>query len=160
MATTKSLMTVPKGYRIATVTVNGSPTSALVAKQSRRSKFKMSKSQRDKIAAAARKIKIPVLTIGANAIPAFGALDFLMHDLVAPTTGTEKGVRFFNKVMSPYLPITLQNLGAGQIKANFTPQTILGGTIPNLIVWGVRRSGIFKGTNAKLTKAKLPFSLS
>jgi len=147
-----AIPTIPKGFSLKTVAINGAQTTVLVAKQSRRSLFKTPKAVRDKISAASKRIRVPILTVAANALPAL--------DLVSTTFTRGRSAiggnkidqaAIVNTITRPYMGVEFSGTGG----VNFKFERLMGGLIPNLFVLGINRLGLFRSTNQKLGRNKI-----
>lgn len=159
---TKSLMIVPPGMRIKTAVIDGEAQSVLVAKSHRRG-HKLSLKVREKMAAARKKIKVPVLTVAANSIPTVQAIGWAFDKntgLLSAQHPTNKAAGLFNAVVSPYTGIIMKQVGPGQIAPGFELMEMGKGLAPNLVVWGINKLGIFRSTNQKLANARIPIRIS
>jgi len=144
-------MTIPPGYRIKNVAIDGKPTSVLVAKR-RTKKFKLPAKTRKKIAASARKFKVPLLTGTALAIPAVSAYNT-----------SQIYARPEKKVMAAAAEILASYTGIYALpdkKIEFRADKLLQGAAPLLGVWALKRSGIFRGANRTLARSRIPVRLS
>ncbi len=154
MVATKSLMVVPPGFRVGTAVIDGEATSVFVAKTHRK-KLKTSKKTRDRISARMREIRIPVLSIAANAVPIietgsalitlarFPTNHNLQREVVNSALGPYTGIRFF----TGWVP-------------NFQPALLMKGLIPNIVVWGINKSGVFRSLNRRIARTRLPVRLN
>ncbi len=157
---TKSLMVVPPGFRVSTAVIDGEPTSVFIAKTHRK-KSKVSKKTRDKISAAARRFKVPILSVGANLIPAVQTADWVMKVALNPAhPPRDKAVTGWNAMMAPYTGIKMTAVGSTEIKPTLALGELGKGLFPNVVVWVVRKTGIFKNINTKLSKSRIPISIS
>lgn len=151
---TKSLMVVPPGFRVGTAVIDGEATSVFVKKVSRKGS-KVSKKTRERISKRLREVRVPVLTIVANSVPIIegGAAAFnllknpqnhdLQRNLVNSVSGAYTGV-----VFNPgWVPL-------------FRPELTMKALIPNIVVWGVNKIGIFRSANQKLARTRLPVRLN
>lgn len=150
MSVVAGFKVIPKGFTPVTV---GKTT--LLKKTGRRRKFKLSKATRNKIATSARKVKIPVLTIGANLVPALGAFNWLTNVFPSTAPINTKTASLFRSIITPYTGVWLDN----NLKPSFRPEQLMLGLVPNLIVFGINRFGVFKSVNQKLAKSRLPIRL-
>lgn len=126
-----------------------------------RRRFKTSLATRKKISAAARRFKFPVLSAGANIIPAVQTADWVMKVAVNPAFAPrDKAVTGWNALMAPYTGVKMAAKGSTEIVPKLALGELGKGLFPNLIVMAVRRLGVFRSLNAKLSKAKIPISLS
>ena len=147
-----AVMTIPKGKTLKEVTVNGVSTTVLVSKQSRRSSFKTPKSVRDKISAASKRIRIPILTVAANALPALDLVSTVFTRGRSALSGNfVDQAAIVNTITRPYFGIEF----GGDRSVTFKFERLLMGLVPNLAVLGINRLGIFRSTNQKLGKNKV-----
>ena len=150
----KSLMVVPPGFRVSTAVIDGEATSVFVAKTHRKG-FKTPKKTRDLIRARMKEIRIPVLTIAANAVPVIETTvavaellkmpqnhDLQRHVVNAPL-GAYTGINF-NRGWTPF----------------WDGRLLLKGLVPNAVVWAVNKIGIFKSVNQKIARTRLPVRLN
>lgn len=144
-------MALPQALPAGKTVRNIGGTNFLVSKRRGR-RFKTSLATRKKIAHAARKMKIPVLTLGALAVGTSDAIGGLME----PGTIRQKFNRFGFHLLKNYTGISVFQTQAPQFNFN----DLLRGTGTLAGVALARRSGIFKGANKALTKLRLPVSLS
>lgn len=145
------LSVIPAGHKV----VETSAGTFLEKIRRRRRRFKLPAKTRNKIAASARKIKIPVLTLGANAVPLMGLATFVTQDLGSGIDQFTMGRRFFNRVVTPYTGIVM-----GESGPRFQPKELMFGLVPNLIVGFIRKSRVLQSTNQRLAATGLPFRLS
>ena len=144
------LAVIPPGFK----TIIGQGGKVFIQKKTRsRRRFKTSAKQRAAVRAGLRRFKIPVLTTVAVGIPLTLAVE------AAGGTNkvfTMKGFkRFGNHLLGSYTgfqPLNENNL--------FQFSRMGRGLGPLIGLLGVRRFGIFRGINAKLTRMRIPISLS
>ncbi|MEE9374584.1 MAG: hypothetical protein V3V00_16125 [Saprospiraceae bacterium] len=157
MGNAKALMVVPPGYRVGTAVIDGEATSVFIAKTHRKS-LKTPKATRDRIRARMKEIRIPVLSIGANIIPIVQTGDWLFN--IMPLKGYSsqyKAAALFNRAVSPYTGLKVD----GQtFKTSFDFSELNKGLIPNVIVWGINKLGVFKSLNQKIARTRLPVRLN
>ena len=138
------LKTLPAGHRIVE-TAHGNYIQKV---KRRRKTYKMPKAQRQKIAAAARKIKIPALTTAAVLTPTIKA-----WRNARALTGTDKLEEFGCSMLAYYT-------GFYPKTGDFKFSRLSYGLFPLLAVVVVRKLGVFKGVNSQLAKMKIPLRLS
>ena len=150
------LKTIPAGYRVKE-TASG---SYLVRKSRSSGKRKLSKRQRMAISKAAKKFKLPVLTLGANMVPLslFGS-EMIKTVSVEPWHRTEQLIKSANALTSAYTGVTLYYDSHGKIQTGFDFDALRIGLLPNLIVYGINKLGVFKSLNRTLAKSHLPVRL-
>lgn len=142
-----SLERIPRGFRLQETTAG-----TFLVPKSKKGKSKMPKEQRDRIRAAARKMKVPLLTAAAIGVPVFSAMKF------AKEQGGDfqrKAFMFSREILSSYTGIQVSSDGT----TTFKLERMQKGLLPLAILTGVKRLGIFRGANTGLTKARLPFLL-
>lgn len=126
-----------------------------------RRRFKLPAKTRARMRTAARRIKIPVLSVGANIVPVVQGADWFMNIAIKPGIAPRsKALTGFNAIMSPYTGVQMFPTGVTGIGVRLAPAELAKGLLPNAIVWGIRKLGIFKSTNARLSKMRIPISLS
>lgn len=129
-------------------------------KQSRR-RFKTSAAVRKRISTGLRRFKFPVLSAGANLIPVVQTVDWVMKVAVNPAfPPRDKAVLGWNAAMAPYTGVKMIPVGSTEIKPVLALGELGKGLLPNVIVWGIRKLGIFRSLNAKLSRSRIPISLS
>ena len=144
MATSKGLpKMLPKGYKVVETSAG---TYLQKSKQSRK-RYKMSKSARNKIAAAARRFKLPVLTVGALAGGTWQPINLLFQG---------QGQYAMQVLVRNYTGINTDFNGS----VEFKPRYMLNGLVPIVAVMLINRSGILRPTNQKLAKTKIPVRFS
>ncbi len=156
--TAAGMKIIPSGFRVITLP-NG--TAALQKTKRSRRKFKLPEQTRAKIATAARKIKIPVLRLGANIIPLTEGF-MALQDLARANSPAARKFQLgetFNALVSPYVGVKAQWTGS-QNKMVFAPMELVKGLLPNIMVSWINKSGILRGANQALAKTKLPVRLS
>ena len=141
------LKTLPAGHRIIE-TAHGN----YIQKQKRsRKTFKMPKAQRQKIAAAARRFKFPILTAAAIGVPlAFSIAAAQRHGGLFST----EGAKWFGSNMLAYYT------GFAPMTQDFEAKRLMYGLVPLIATMVLRRSGITKAPNAMLAKMRIPLRLS
>lgn len=140
MATIK---TVPDGFRLKTT-----PDGTFYEKKTRgRKKYKMSKKARNKIAASARRFKLPLLTGGALVMGTWQPIQMLMQG---------QGMQAGQILLRNYTGFNID--GNGGVEWRF--RYMFNGLLPLGAVMLINRSGILKPVNQKLAKAKIPLRLS
>ena len=139
---TKSL---PKRLPPRTRIVTGADGKAYLTGKSRR-RYKTPAAVRRKIAAGARRFKIPVLTTAAVAAGTWQPIQLLMQG-----QGQEAG----RVLLRNYTGVDIQD-GSAQFKFRY----MLNGIVPLLVVGIVRKTGVFKQVNTTLAKSKIPLRLS
>lgn len=144
--TIAGMKVIPAGFKTI-VLANGE--TALQKKTRRRKKFKTSKATRNKLAAARRKFTVPVLTLGANAIPIVQGIDWLTNVLPSSRSAQDKGSKLFNAVVAPYVGIRMT--AAGDVNFNF--KELMKGLVPNIALFAIKRTGLLKGAQQKVKKA-------
>ncbi len=144
---TKLPIALPPGKTVRNI----GGTNFLVSKRRGGHKFKLPAVTRRKMAASARRIKIPVVTVAINAPPLFDAADQLFKSGV---TMKDKGRNIFN-ALRPYHGFSLFSTGKTQWRLG--DMWAVGA---NLGFQLVKRTGIFKGANTALAKTKMPFRLA
>jgi len=132
---------LPRGYKV----VPG--TNIVQQVKQRRSKYKMSKSARNKIAAAARRFKLPVLTTGALALGMWEPIKYLF-DNQAKYAG--------QILLRNYTGFNVDGMGGVEWKFHY----MKNGLLPLVAVMLINRSGILKPVNQKLAKTRIPLRLS
>ena len=137
------LKTIPTGYRIKE-TADG---NYLVKKSRGGRKYKMSKKARNRIAASARKFKLPVLTAGALAVGVWQPLQLLVQG-----QGQEAG----QVLLRNYTGFNVDGQGGVEFKFRY----MFNGLFPLAAVMVINRSGILKPVNQKLAKMKVPLRLN
>lgn len=120
----------------------------------RRRRFKLPAKTRNKIAASARKIKIPVLTIAINAPPIVEAGRFALG-IDTPNAPFKDRMRWSFNALRPYHGIQLQPDG----RALFDIRKMWA-TGANLLLTGLKRTGVFRPANLVLAKSKIPLRLA
>ena len=144
------LKTLPAGHKIIE-TAHGN----YIQKQKKRKRtYKMPKAQRQKIAAAARRFKFPILTGAAVGLPIIISVDKAggMSNLF-----TRSGMfKFSREMLASYTGVFIE--GGGGVA--FVPHLMLRGLVPIAIVAAVNRLGLLKTANQKLAKTRLPLRLS
>lgn len=148
---------VPSGTTVlpSNVKFQGSGKDLVIQKVKRRTKkFKMSKAQRNKISAAARKFKVPILT-AVSVAPA--VLMSAQTALVQPTP-MAKFSDFARNMISFYTGIWINRLG----QVTFQPQRLLVGWAPIVAVGAVKAlaRGRVMAINRALSRAQIPANLS
>ena len=144
------LKVLPKGHRIIE-TSHGNYIQK--QKQSRR-RYKTPAATRQKIAAAARRFHIPLLTTGAVVLPlSLAAQKAGGFNKIFTKTGS---FVFFRELLSFYTGAMIYGDGS----AKFIPQKMLVGLLPLAAVMAINRLGLFKSANQKLARAKIPLRLS
>lgn len=158
IAATK-LMIVPHGYRLKEATINGTAETVLVPKIVSKKK-RVTKAAKNAMKAAARKIKVPVITTAAQlpwAIPTAG----YAYNAITKRR-TDDAIRAGDSVLSAFTGVRMKPKAAGSwdFDVAWEPLEMIRGLVPNGIAWGINKVGIFRGTNQKLAKTRLPFRLS
>ena len=147
MVTSTKLKVLPKGHRIIE-TAHG---NYIQKQKQRRSTYKTPKATRVKMAAAARRIKIPLLTTGVIILPISMAT---AHAGGLNRVFTANGSKnFFNHLIGSYT-------GYAPLEENFRFGRLARGLIPLVIVMGVNRLGLFKAANAKLAQMRIPLRVN
>lgn len=159
MAAAKQLMIVPPGMRIQTAVIDGEAQSVLVSKTHRNGP-KTPKKVRDRISASLRKVKVPILT-GAAQLP--WALPTIGFAFNAITKGRrDDAINAADSVLSAFTGIRMKPVSSTSF--NFTtswePGQMVRGLVPNAIVWGINKIGIFKSANQKLARSRIPIRLN
>lgn len=152
----KSIPLIPANERL--VEVGGK----LFRKRVRRGRKgpKLSKKHRDSIARAAKKFKVPVLTIGANAIPIMNGIRvFATWPMRQIATDAAVQAQLFNGVVSPYLGLEIQPSGTS-FKANFAPGRLIEGLVPNALLKLMKSQRILQAVNKQFNKLGLPVGLN
>lgn len=132
----------------------------LQKKRRSRKRYKLSKKHRDKLSRAAKKFKLPVLTIGANAIPIMNALRVFSRNslrYIAETPAVQ--ATLFNGVVAPYLGVKITPTG-DSFDAHFAPGELLKGLAPNVLLALLKRQRIYQAANRFISKLGLPVGLS
>ena len=144
---TKSLPTrLPPRTRLV---VGGDGKTYLTGKSRRR--YKTPKAVRNKIAASARRLKIPVLTTAAVGIPfAFAFAAMQRHG----GAGTAEGWKWFGSNLIAYYT------GYAPMTNDFDFKRLGYGLLPLVAVSLIRKSGITRTPNAMLAKMRIPLRLS
>ncbi len=126
----------------------------LQKKTRRRRRFKLPAKTRQKMAASARRIKIPILTLVAVGIPiitAAGGAGGLTNAL-----SSQKGfIKFGSQLLMKFTGINPQ-----QPQTGFQFKQFMQGGGPLIALAILRRSGVFKGVNQQLGRARLPLRLT
>ena len=136
----------------------GSKTYMQKKKRSRR-RYKLSAKHRKKLAAAARKFKFPILTIGANAIPIMNAIRVFSNNSLRYIARTpEVQAILFNGVVSPYLGVKIVPRGES-FDAQFAPAELLKGLAPNVLLALMKRQRFYQAANRFISKLGLPVGL-
>lgn len=149
----KSLMVVPPGFRVGTAVIDGEATSVFVKKTSRKG-YKTPKKTRDRIRARMKEIRIPVLSVAANAVPIMQTVGAVSNLIKNPSNhGLQRAT--VNAILAPYTGILFYSTGP-----TFKAEEMLKGTVPNLIVFGINKLGIFKSLNQKIARTRLPVRLN
>jgi len=148
---------IPAGHRLV---FGPDGKGYAVKKTSSRKKYKMPLAQRKKIAAAAKKVKIPVLTVAANAIPIGGAIGETIGAVTQKRP--DRLVRAANHLTSAYTGVVLTPKSSTSFDAtvSWQPREMMKGLVPNAMVWVAKKFGIFRGANRALGKAKMPIRLA
>lgn len=141
MSTVAKIPRLPPRTRIV---VGADGKSYLTGKSRRR--YKTPAAVRKKIAAGARRFKIPILTTAAVAAGTAQPIMMLLQG-----NPQEAG----RTLLRNYTGVDIQDGSA-----TFRVQYLLQGVVPLLAVALVRRTGIFKKANTMLAKSKIPFRLS
>lgn len=141
---------LPAGY---TVIEKGGKAYAQKKKRTRR-RYKLSKAQRQKISTAAKKFRLPVLTIGANIVPIFGAFDFITNIMPQNLTPNHKVVSLWNRTIKYYTGITLTLDGQGNpAYSHWRLGDAALGLGPNIILGAVKGAGMFRNQRRQAAKA-------
>lgn len=155
--TVAGMKVIPSGMKIVTAKDG---TTYLQSKPRTRKRYKLPKKVRDKIALAARKVKIPVLTVGANMPAAIGALNYV-NEIATTGWRADKGIRLASAIISPYTGVVLTPTDiAGNYSVKWDFMELYKGLIPNAFVFGLNKLGIFKSANQRLAKAKIPLRIA
>jgi len=129
---------LPRGYKV----IEG---TKMVQKAKRsRKRYKMSKAARNKIAASARRFKLPVLTLGAVALGTWEPIQML-------TQG--QGKLAGQILLRNYTGFNVDGNGGVEFKFRY----LMNGLLPLTAVMLINRSGILKPVNQKLAKSPLKF---
>jgi len=154
MAKIAGMDMIPPGTKVV---LGPGGKSFLQKKSRRRRRFKTSLATRKKIAASARKFKLPVLTVGAQ-IPWMAKFkevyDFNSQGTLGVWNGLRRGAE---QVLLPAFT-GLHIFSNGSTNWSFKNMSL--GLLPNLMVMGVKKSGIFRGANRALAKSRIPVRLS
>ena len=154
MAAAKSLMVVPPGMRISTAVIDGEATSVFVQKTHRKG-LKTPKKVRDRIRARLKEIRIPVLTIAANSVPIIETA-IMIPQLLKNPMNKQIQAQTVNAMLSPYTGVFFNP----DFTAGWNGSLLFKGLVPNLVVWGVNKIGIFRSVNKKLARTRLPVRLN
>lgn len=116
-----------------------------------RKKYKTPAKVRRKMATAARRVKFPLLTIGAISVPVFGAVTHAGG--VSRLASADGFKKFGSYLVSRYT-------GFYPIDGSFNFARLGEGLAPLLAVFALNRSGVLKPVNSKLAKMRIPLRLS
>lgn len=156
MAKTKTIAgmkVIPAGFRPVTLPDG----SVALQRKGRRRRPRLSPQARRRIAAAARRFKVPVLTVGAQLPWAIPFISAIMREGGAALNGDENAQRSIaNKIIAPFTGIVFN---AGW-KPQFVPRRMLQGLAPNLALMFIKRTGVFRGINQKLARMRIPVRLT
>lgn len=144
MATGTKLKVLPKGHRI----IETSHGNYIQKQKQRRTRYKTPKATRDRMRAAARRFYLPVLTASAVGYPTI-----LAWRNAAGYEGIDKLGEFGGSMLAYYT-------GFYPKTGDFKFKRLSHGLFPLLAVMLIRRTGVFKGANQALAKAKVPLRLS
>ena len=136
---------LPKRLPPRTRIVMGADGKTYLTGKSRR-RYKTPAAVRKKIAAGARRFKVPVLTTAAVAAGTWEPIKNLVQG-----NAQEAG----RILLRNYTGVDIQD---GSASFNF--RYMLNGLVPILVVGLVRRTGVFKKVNTTLAKSKIPLRLS
>lgn len=149
------LPVLPSNFKV--VSIEGKQFAQKKTRSRRR--FKLSKSKRAKISAAAKKFKIPVLTIGANIVPIVGGVSWLTDKgtgLASTAKPMQKAVALWNTTLRYYTGVSL----IGGAFANdpvrfgsFSFGDALIGLGPNVLLGAVKGARMFMSQRNSLSKA-------
>ena len=126
LARTDKIVSTGKGYAVQS--------------KGRGKRYKMSKKARDKMAAAARRVKIPVLTLGALALGTWEPIKYLFQGE--------------GKLAGQHLIKNYTGIWIDEGNTHFRFRYLFNGLIPLGAVMLVNRSGLLKPVNQKLAKIK------
>ena len=138
------LKTIPSGYR-----VKETSAGTFLVKKTRSRSRKLSKRQRMAISKAAKKFKLPVLTLGvqlpwlSKSVEVFGA-----------NGSNLKALKYVGEqvILPSFTGIHIDSAG----NATFDLKNLYLGLLPNVLLYGVSKTGVFRGINRNLSKMKLP----
>ena len=135
------LKTLPKGMKLVT----GPDGNVYQTPKTRsRKKYKMSKAARNKIAASARRFKLPVLTVGALGLGLWQPITLL-------TQG--QGQMAGQVLLRNYTGFNVDGQGGVEFRFRY----LMNGLLPLGAVMMINRSGLLKPVNQKLAKSPLKF---
>lgn len=147
-----------------TILPQSTSTQLVVQKKKRsRRRFKLPAKTRSRMRAAARRMTIPALSIGANIIPAVRGVGWLFDKstgLFSRQTPLVKGATLFNAIVSPYTGVEFTLASPTVVNPTFNPRRLAEGALPNIIVFAVNKLGLFRSLNQKLGRAKIPIRLN
>ena len=146
----KDTIVLPSNVRFST-----SGKDLIVQKVRRRTKrFKMTKVQRNKISAATKKFKFPILT-GLSVAP---AAFLAFNDAMQSASFQNRILRFSLKMIEFYSGISISPFTQ---QVSFIPQSLLVGWGPLLAVVGIKTlaKGRVMAINRALSRAQIPANL-
>lgn len=114
--------------------------------------FKTPLAIRKKMSIAARRFKFPILTASAVGVPIAKALQS-GGGLARSFTSLNGFLNFSDSMMRSYT-------GFSPLTATFYPQRMAVGLAPLGMLWGIKKTGIFRSINRDLGKARFPLRLS
>jgi len=129
-------------------------TNFLVSK-SRSRRFKLPAKTRKKMAASARKFKVPVLTIAAVGVPTALAVEHA-GGLTAAISTTSGFKRFGSRMLQFYTGFN----PAANAGSRFNIRDAAVGLGPLAALTFIRRMGLFKGVNQTLARSRVPVRLA
>lgn len=141
---------IPSNYSVKEV----AGKTYLQKRRRTKKRYKLSKKTRDKISRNARKLKIPILTSAALALPTMDAWQDAANN--APKTIQGRVSKFSRRLVANFTGFYLDDLG----KAHWNWRHAAKGLLPLAAVMGAKRFGIFKSANKALASAKLPVRFS
>lgn len=147
----KNTMVLPSNVRVSQV---GTQLILQKVKRSRK-KFKMSKKQRQKISAASKKFKVPILT-GIMLAP---SVFLSASEAMKRTAPLDKLKRFSLDMISYYTGMTINDAGTS---VGFDPMRLAVGWAPVIGVGLVKTvaKGRVMAINRALSRAQIPANLS
>jgi len=149
---------IPNGYSVKEV----AGKTYLQKRRRTKKRYKLSKKRRDSISKAARKMKIPVLTLAVNAYPMANIAHsgFNMLKSVGSASGFRSAaIGMANSVM-PYTGVYLNGNSQGYVTgASWDPKRMWA-SLGNIGLYALKKTGIFRGANRALASTKVPVRLS
>ena len=149
---------IPSGYSVKNV----DGKTYLQKRRRSRKRYKLSKKRRDSISKAARKMKIPILTLAVNAYPMANIAHSGFNMLKSVGSGASfrsAAIGMMNSAM-PYTGVFLSGNAQGYVTgASWDPKRMWA-SLGNIGLYALKKTGIFKGANKALASARLPVRLS